>query len=390
MRALARPPIRRAARGGDRGRGRAAGALRLLPCGPRSRRGRARTATIPPARWRIPALLRALGFHQLAAHDAQSLVRLGLVRHPARPRPRRSSGCVVALREWQPRYLFPLLTAAHLRPLLLLQDPRLRRLLLRDAAVRARGAAAAAGLRRASLLTRLARAAGRAARRGRRRWPRCWPRCFLRDTLPIAAAPRVGGRGPLRGRRGAALRPPGRRDLRAAALHPPAVAAAVGRARRERAGAGALQPRPRPAAAPRARVAEPLPQHLLRPHLQHRPVRPVPAARRGAFLRRLRVGARLRPPAARARSSSPCASRSRAWCCRRSCRCPRCPRWTWAAPTTSRSPASTTRKAAATHTYRWTGSCASIYVPGGAAGRHRRPHRVRGTAAGDASRRSSA
>ena len=34
------------------------------------------------------------------------------------------------------------------------------------------------------------------------------------------------------------------------------------------------------------------------------------------------------------------------------------------------------------HTYRWTGSCASIYVPGARPGRHRRPHRLRGTPAG--------
>ena len=40
----------------------------------------------------LPAALRALDFHRLAAHDAQSLVRLGLVRHPAgaRPRPARA------------------------------------------------------------------------------------------------------------------------------------------------------------------------------------------------------------------------------------------------------------------------------------------------------------
>ena len=63
-----------------------------------------------------------------------------------------------------------------------------------------------------------------------------------------------------------------------------------------------------------ARVARALPQHLLRPHLQHRPVRPVPAARRGAFASAPSSGSA--PTAARrgARSSSPCASRSRAWC----------------------------------------------------------------------------
>ena len=242
----------------------------------------------------------------------------------------------------------------------------------------------------AALRHRPARAAaGRAARRRRRAGRRARRRLPARHAAH-PAAPRVGGRRPLRGRRGPPLRPPGRRDLRAAAQHPSAVPAPVGGARRERAGAGALQPRPRAAAAPGARVAGPLPQHLLRAHLQHRPLRPVPAARRGAFLRRLRVGARLRPAAARAGVQVPALHDLARGAAGGAAGARRCPRWTSAAPTTSRCPASTTRKAAATTPTAGRGRCASIYVPGARPGGTVALTVVRGTAAGRRSRRSSA
>ena len=56
-------------------------------------------------------LLHALGFHRLAAHDAQSLVRLGWFVTPL-GLALGLLGLVIALREWRPRYLFPLLTLA--------------------------------------------------------------------------------------------------------------------------------------------------------------------------------------------------------------------------------------------------------------------------------------
>ena len=49
-----------------------------------------------------------------------------------------------------------------------------------------------------------------------------------------------------------------------------------------------------------AGLARTVSQHLLRPHLQHGPVRPLPPARRGPELRHLRVGAGVRLEAARA------------------------------------------------------------------------------------------
>jgi hypothetical protein len=56
-----------------------------------------------------PALLRALDFHKLAAHDAQSLVRFGWFVTPL-GLALALLGLVVALREWRPRFLFPMLT----------------------------------------------------------------------------------------------------------------------------------------------------------------------------------------------------------------------------------------------------------------------------------------
>jgi len=53
--------------------------------------------------------LHALDFHKLAAHDAQSLVRLGWFVTPL-GLGLGLLGLVIALREWQARYLFPLLT----------------------------------------------------------------------------------------------------------------------------------------------------------------------------------------------------------------------------------------------------------------------------------------
>jgi hypothetical protein len=56
-------------------------------------------------------LLHSLDFHRLAAHDAQSLVRLGWFVTPFGLL-LGLLGLVIALREWRPRYLFPLLTLA--------------------------------------------------------------------------------------------------------------------------------------------------------------------------------------------------------------------------------------------------------------------------------------
>ena len=56
-----------------------------------------------------PGLLRALDFHRLAAHDAQSLVRLGWFVTPL-ALVLALLGIVIALREWRPRHLFPILT----------------------------------------------------------------------------------------------------------------------------------------------------------------------------------------------------------------------------------------------------------------------------------------
>ena len=141
-----------------------------------------------------------------------------------------------------------------------------------------------AGLRRASPVARWPRAGAAPASRGR-----CSRSAlggvFLREHHSAPAPPGLEERRALRGRRRAAVRPRRRGHLRAAADDPPAVAAPVGRARRERARAGALQPRSRAPAAPRRAWRDALPQHLLRPHLQHRPVRAVPAARRGPLLR---------------------------------------------------------------------------------------------------------
>jgi len=54
------------------------------------------------------ALLRALGFHRLAAHDAQSLVRLGWFVTPL-ALGLAMLGLLLMLWRWRPRYLFPLL-----------------------------------------------------------------------------------------------------------------------------------------------------------------------------------------------------------------------------------------------------------------------------------------
>jgi len=55
-----------------------------------------------------PGLLLGLGFRQLAAHDAQSLVRLGWFVSPL-GLALGILGLLVVLREWRPRYLFPVL-----------------------------------------------------------------------------------------------------------------------------------------------------------------------------------------------------------------------------------------------------------------------------------------
>ena len=63
-----------------------------------------------PASGPSEALLTALGFHRLAAHDAQSLVRLGwFVTWPVLVLA--VAGCVWLLRRWEGRWLFPMLVA---------------------------------------------------------------------------------------------------------------------------------------------------------------------------------------------------------------------------------------------------------------------------------------
>ena len=63
-----------------------------------------------PARAMVDAVaLHALDFHKLAAHDAQSLVRLGWFVTPL-GLALALLGLVIALRQWQARYLFPVLT----------------------------------------------------------------------------------------------------------------------------------------------------------------------------------------------------------------------------------------------------------------------------------------
>jgi len=58
-----------------------------------------------------PGLLRALGFRLLAAHDAQAFLRLGWFVTPL-GLILGVAGLLVAIREWRPRYLFPVLLAA--------------------------------------------------------------------------------------------------------------------------------------------------------------------------------------------------------------------------------------------------------------------------------------
>ena len=83
-------------------------------------------------------------------------------------------------------------------------------------------------------------------------------------------------------------------------------------------------------------------------------------------------------------SSARCTSRSRAWCRPRSCQVPAARRGGRRRHrTTSRSPASSTRRAAAERTFRWTGPCASVYLPGARPGASARAHGVGGAAPGD-------
>lgn len=64
----------------------------------------------PVLAWESPGALKALGFHRLAAHDAQSLARLGWFVTPG-GLALGVLGLVVMIREWRPRYLMPVLTA---------------------------------------------------------------------------------------------------------------------------------------------------------------------------------------------------------------------------------------------------------------------------------------
>ena len=173
----------------------------------------------PARRLADPGPLLALGFGHLAAHDAQSLVRLGCLVSPLGLL-LGVLGLLAALRDRRPRYLFPVPAGPERVRLLPLQGPRLERLSLRAAPVRPRHPSAALGF--AASCSRAGRPQG-----GRRR--------VLAAALALALAPStrprhrahrdlrgLAGRGPLRGRRGAALRPRGRGGARAAPQHPPA------------------------------------------------------------------------------------------------------------------------------------------------------------------------
>ena len=186
------------------------------------------------------------GFHRLAAHDAQSLVRLGwFVTWPVLVLA--VAGCVWLLRRWESALALARCCVAGTYALFYFYKIRiyndyyfaLRRFMPVVVPVAARpgrgGARRALGARpRRAASSPAALAAAVAA-------------LFLRDTLPLAPLSRLEQLRALRGRPGAAVRPPGRGDLRAAAQRAPALAAAVGRARRQRAGAGAVQSRPRAA-----------------------------------------------------------------------------------------------------------------------------------------------
>ena len=63
----------------------------------------------PALKWPDPGILERLGFRHLAAHDAQSLVRLGWFVTPL-GLALALFGLLVAIREWKARYLFPIAT----------------------------------------------------------------------------------------------------------------------------------------------------------------------------------------------------------------------------------------------------------------------------------------
>jgi hypothetical protein len=63
----------------------------------------------PALRWPDPGILGRLGFRQLAAHDAQSLLRLGWFVTPL-GLALCLLGLLLAIREWRPRYLFSIAT----------------------------------------------------------------------------------------------------------------------------------------------------------------------------------------------------------------------------------------------------------------------------------------
>ena len=206
------------------------------------------------------------------------------------------------------------------------------------------------------------------------------PRLFARDTARIARFTRLAAARWTSCDDVARRFAPGRRrDLRAAAEHPPALPAPVGRPRRERRWSWRASTRTRAAAAPGRGLAGPLPNIYFVHTYAHRPVRHVPGAGGGPS----RFGtyewerAYDRPP--RGPGVQSLTSPSRASCRRRSCRCPPCPRWTSAAPTTSRSRASSTRRAGATTAPTAGPGPAARSISRGAAGRRPRPHRVRGT-----------
>ena len=142
--------------------------------------------------------------------------------------------------------------------------------------------------------------------------------------------------------------------------HPPALAAAVGGARRERAGAGPLQPRPRAAAAPGRAPGAGRYRNIYFVHTYRTDLCGVFLQRvEDLRLRHLRSGsAPTAAPPRGPRVPRASTSRSRAWCRPRSCRCRRCPRWTSAARDDVQVSGFFDKEGGGDRTYRWTGRCA--------------------------------
>ena len=193
----------------------------------------------------------ALGFQRLAAHDAQSLVRLGwfvtwLVLALA------LAGFVLVLRRWESRWLLPMLVAGtyalfYFYKIRIYNDYyfALRRFMPVIVPVAAGPGRGGAG-----------RALGprpRAAASSPPLSPPPWPRCSCATRCPSLRYRDWNNSVRFVDDLARRFGPQDVVIFEQTAQRAPALAAAVGRARRERAGAGALQSRPRAAAAPRRR-----------------------------------------------------------------------------------------------------------------------------------------